>query len=96
MRLGTALVLAGLVLAVVFLGFLKTIGILLAAFATLVLLLFAAMLVGAWLLKRRMRRKLAELQGVVQEAARQQAERRRMDEVRRDAIDTEFEPHGRK
>lgn len=95
MRRGTLLLLLTLVVLAAFFGLLKAIGILVAAFVTILLLFLAALFVGAWLLKRRMRRKLAELQGAIQEAARQEQERRRSHQVRRDAIEADFEPGGR-
>lgn len=89
MRRGTILFLLGLILLIAFFGLLKTIGILIAVVVTLVILFFAALFVGAWLLKRRMRRKLAQLQQAFIQGQKEALARRRNDKMRGDAIDVE-------
>ena len=89
MRQGTILFLLTLILLVAFFGLLKAFTIVVAAVATLIVLLFVALFVGAWLLKRRMNRKLAELQRAFVQAQEEHAARRRHEQVRRDAIDVE-------
>lgn len=89
MRRGTILFLLGLILLIAFVGLLRTFAILAVVIVTLIVLLFAALFVGAWLLKRRMRRKLAELQQAFIQGQQEALARRRNDKMRSDAIDVE-------
>ena len=86
MRPGTILVLLGLIVLFAFFG-LQLFGWLLAfMFLTLVVGILAVV-IGIWVIKRRMRRKLAELGVAVEERLRRQAEQD--GGVRGDAIDVE-------
>ena|SRR5688572_3279140 len=90
MRQRTIVVLLALILLFAFFGlaFLKYV---FAAVLTLIILFFVALFVGAWLLKRRMRRKLAELQQAFIQGQKEAVARRKADETRSNAIDAEFE-----
>ena len=86
MRPGTIVVLLGLIVLFAFFG-LQVFGWLLAfVFLTLVVAILAVV-VGIWVIKRRMRRKLEELGVAVEERLRRQAEQDRA--LRPDAIDVE-------
>lgn len=89
MRRGTILFLLGLILLIAFVGALKAFAIVIVLVVTLIILLFASLFIGAWLLKRRMRRKLAELQQVFIQGQKEALARRRNDKMRSDAIDVE-------
>lgn len=86
MRAGTILVLLGLIVLFAFFGF-QVFGFLLAFFFLTLLVGILAVVVGIWVIKRRMRRKLAELGVAVEERLRRQAEQDRA--MRPDAIDVE-------
>lgn len=92
MRLSTVAVLTALVLLVVFVGFWKTVGYLLAGLVLFLLLLFGALFVGALLLRRRMRRKMAQLKQAFQQAEADARARHEHTARKRDAIDADFEP----
>ena len=86
MRPGTILVLLGLILLFAYFGW-KAFGILAISFLVFLLLALGAVVVGLWVIKRRMRRKLEELGYAVEQRLRAQAGR---DDARRgDAIDVE-------
>lgn len=89
MRRGTILALLALILAVAFFGLLKVFQVVIVLIVTLLVLFFGAIFLGAWLLKRRMNRKLAELQQAIQRGQQEAAERRKADQMRSEAIDVE-------
>ena len=89
MRRGTILFLLGLILLIAFVGLLRTFAILAVVIVTLIVLLFAALFIGAWLLKRRMHRKLAELQQAFIRGQRDAEARRKHEQMRSAAIDVE-------
>ena len=86
MRPGTILVLLGLIVLFAFFG-LRVFGWLLAFVFLLLVLGILSVVVGIWVIKRRMRRKLQELGVAVEESLRRQAEQDRR--LRPDAIDVE-------
>ena len=86
MRPGTILVLLGLIVLFAFFG-LRVFGWLLAFVFLLLVVGILAVVVGIWVIKRRMRRKLQELGVAVEESLRRQAEQDRR--LRPDAIDVE-------
>ena len=92
MRASTLLVLTALVLLVVFVGFWKTVGYLLAGVMLFLLLFFAALLAGALLLRRRMRRKMAEFRQAFEKAQADALAQQRAQQMRSDAIDADFKP----
>lgn len=89
MRRGTILFLLALILLVAFFGLLKVFTIVIVLIVTLIVLFFGALLLGAWLLKRRMHRKLAELQQVFVQGQREAEARRKHEKMRSNAIDVE-------
>jgi uncharacterized protein (DUF58 family) len=89
MRRGTILFLLVLILAVAFFGLLNVFQAVLVTIVTLLVLFFGAIFLGAWLLKRRMNRKLAELQQAFVQGQRDAEARRRHEQMRSDAIDVE-------
>jgi hypothetical protein len=86
MRPGTILVLLGLIVLFAFFG-LRVFGWLLAFVFLFLVVGILSVVVGIWVIKRRMRRKLQELGVVVEESLRRQAEQDRR--LRPDAIDVE-------
>jgi uncharacterized protein (DUF58 family) len=86
MRPGTILVLLGLIVLFALFG-LRFFGWLLAFVFLTLLVAILAVVVGLWVIKRRMRRKLEELGVAVEERLRRQAEQERA--LRPDAIDVE-------
>lgn len=84
MRTGTILFLLGLIVLFAFFG-VKAIGWVLGGILLLVLTFFAAVAVGVVLLRRRMNRRLRELQSAILQAQ----ERQRTAAGRADAIDVE-------
>lgn len=86
MRPATILVLLGLIVLFAFFG-LRVFGWLLAFVFLLLVVGILAVVVGIWVIKRRMRRKLQELGVAVEESLRRQAEQDRR--LRPDAIDVE-------
>lgn len=86
MRPGTILVLLGLIVLFAFFGF-RFFGWLLAFFFLTLVVSILAVVVAIWVIKRRMRRKLAELGVAIEERMRRQAEQDRA--LRPDAIDVE-------
>ncbi|HUR26129.1 MAG TPA: hypothetical protein VM327_08980 [Candidatus Thermoplasmatota archaeon] len=86
MRTGTIVVLLGFILLFAFFGF-KLFGWLLAFFFLTLLVGILAVVVGIWVIKRRMRRKLAALGVAVEERLRRQAEQDKA--LRPEAIDVE-------
>ncbi len=90
-RFRTALFWLAIVLLVVFLGFWKTVGLLLGGFALLLALFFVALLVGFWLLRRRMNRKMAEFRQAFEKAQADAQARHEHAARKRDAIDVDAE-----
>ena len=89
MRRGTIVVLLGLIVLFAFFG-LRLFGWLLAFFFLTLVVSILAVVVGIWVIKRRMRRRLQELGVAVEERLRREAEQGRQDRARRpDAIDVE-------
>jgi Na+/H+ antiporter NhaD/arsenite permease-like protein len=86
MRPGTILVLLGLIVLFAYFGF-QFFSFLLAFFLLTLIVGILTVVLGIWLIKRRMRRKLAELGVAVEERLRRQAEQDRT--LRPDAIDVE-------
>lgn len=88
MRQGTLLFwLAAIVLFAVFgLAFLKFVAI---AIGLFLLFVFGSIVVGTWLLRRRMNRKMAEFQQSFRQAQEQAQAQQRSAAMRRDAIDVE-------
>jgi UPF0716 family protein affecting phage T7 exclusion len=79
--------LAAILLFAIFgLAFLKFVAI---AIGLFILLLFGSLFVGAWLLRRRMNRKMAELQAAFQQAQREAEERAAHAQRKREAIDVD-------
>lgn len=91
MRQRTIVVLLALVVLFALFGW-KVLGIfgwILVTLLTVLVLLFAALFLGAWLLKRRMQRKLANLQGAFVQAIKDAQHGQHQVDARRDAIDVE-------
>lgn len=88
MRTQTALFWLGVIVLFALFGaaFLKFVAI---AIGLALLLLFATLLLGAWMLKRRMNRKLQEMQRAFQAAQADAQARHAAAQQRRDAIDVE-------
>ncbi|HUR25233.1 MAG TPA: hypothetical protein VM327_04360 [Candidatus Thermoplasmatota archaeon] len=86
MRAGTILVLLGLIVLFAFFGF-RFFSWLLAFFLLTLVVGILAVVLGIWVIKRRMRRKLAELGVAVEERLRRQTQQDQA--VRPDAIDVE-------
>lgn len=86
MRVGTFVFLLALVLAIALFGW-KVLGYALVALLLLPLVLFGALAVGIWVLKRRMQRKLRELHAAMQQAQEQAVAEARARQARKDAID---------
>lgn len=88
MRPSTGILLLAFILLFALFGaaFLKAIAI---AIGLGVLLLFGSLFLGAVLLRRRMNRKLQQMQQAFQAAQDQAAHRQRTQQMRRDAIDVD-------
>lgn len=88
MRQETLLTLLFLAVLVAFFG-IKVLGVLLGAVILFFVVLLASLALGAWLLKRRMNRKLRELQQVFAQARKDEANNAQQSQARRNAIDVE-------
>ncbi|MEK6976428.1 MAG: hypothetical protein AABY18_08825 [Candidatus Thermoplasmatota archaeon] len=93
MRQRTLLVWLALILLFAVFG-LRAIGYLLASILVLLGLFFGGLVLAAWLLKRRMNRRLGELQRAFVQAQQDAAQQRKADASRSNAIDAEFEAGG--